>query len=148
MIASQGEMCQVVKLQILYQVEIDSRSMQSQGSNLADIELASVILESHVFEGDLESGYCVPKDVGSMVEPERVHSHRSEQILTIIEGQGSFVCHQMIEYLLLDLAWQLREGDHGGGDMGISLEGRRRGRLKSSAQILRHKSLGNWVAPS
>jgi len=125
-----------VELQILYQVEIDPRSVQIQRSNLADIELASVILESHVFEGDLESGYCVPKDVGSMVEPERVHSHRSEQILTIIEGQGSFVCHQMIEYLLLDLAWQLREGDHGVSGIDISLEGRRRDRLERSAQIM------------
>jgi len=93
MIASQGEMCQVVRFQILYQVEIDSRSVQIQRSNLADIELASVVLESHVFEGDLKSGYCVPKNVGSMVEPERVDSYRSQQILTIIESQGSFVGH-------------------------------------------------------
>jgi len=65
--------------------------VQIQRSNLADIELASVVLESHVFKGGLEFGHCVPKNVGSMVEPEQVDSHRSQQILTIIESQGSFV---------------------------------------------------------
>lgn len=74
-----------------------------------------------MFEGDLESGYCVPKNVGSMVEPERVDSHRSQQVLTIIESQGSFVCHQMIQYLLLDLTWQLREGGHGVSGISMSL---------------------------
>jgi hypothetical protein len=128
MIASQTQMYQAVEFQVLYQVEIDPRSVQDQYANLADVQLASIVFKTHMFESDLESGYLVPKNVGSMVEPKRVDSHGSKQVLTITKSQGSLVLDQMVKYVLLNLAWQLREGRHSVSSMDVSLRKQEYGR--------------------
>jgi hypothetical protein len=70
MIASQSEMYQAVELQILDQVEIKSCSVQVQDTDLADVQLASVLFKSHVFESDFKFGNCVPQYISGMMEPE------------------------------------------------------------------------------
>jgi hypothetical protein len=91
MIASQSEMYQAVELQILDQVEIKSCSVQVQDTDLADVELASVLFKSHMFESDLEFRDSVPQYISGMLEPEGVDSHGGKQVYTVTASQRPLV---------------------------------------------------------